>query len=198
MKLSYFFLSSGNKTRWLLTEARRDAVMAPIVDDLEAFGFSIKHSFWEGNGLYQPYALSVSTENFEAEFLKQLADGKFKAEFVISSRHGAGAALFHFLHELIHFMQDLEGRIQDPRDSLEAEAAVESIAAAYRLKQAGYAGAWRGAMGSVNWRSLAKLYERTQNAEDIRRRLIKSTGAPSPQKFITAPVLWKKLKRSGL
>ena len=195
--MAYLLKSDDNKTRWLLDEARRDAVMAPIVDDLEAFGFTIKHSFWEGNGKYQPYALSVSTENFEAEFLKQLADGKFKAEFVISSRHGAGAALFHFLHELIHFMQDMEGRIQDPRDSLEAEAAVESIAAAYRLKQAGYTEAWRGAMSSTNWRNLAKLYERTQDSEDIRRRLIKSTGVPSPQKFMTAPFLWKKLKPSG-
>lgn len=184
MNYFHYLLSRDDmKTRWLLREVQRDAVFAKIVDDLQAFGFVITHSFWEGSGMYQPMMVQGGSE---AEFRERHARGEMKARFRIGTRHGAGAALFSLLHELVHFNQDLEGKIFAPKEVLEAQAAQESIAAALRLRDLGYPYAWRGAMGSINARDMAKKYERERVFPPV---AFPPIAQDAPQ---TAATIWKK------
>jgi hypothetical protein len=177
--IGYLVSSDQEKTRWLLHYARRDPFFAAIVAELVRFGFDLKHPLKEGSGVYVPSVMSVNTDHFKTEFLEDIKAGKMKAKLRISSRHGAGAAAHHFLHELVHFWQDMHGLFVYPlqianetsvqldlvsqvavHKLCEAMAATEAIRGSYRLKTKGYPQAWRGAMGSINWRGMAKIYEK--------------------------------------
>ncbi len=174
MDIAYLLSSPEEKTRRLLKLARLDPLFAPIIDDLEKFGFEITHKYWGRSGSYTPYAVQVpedtSEETFATAFMAQWRAGEMPAKFQFSTRYGFAMNAHYFLHELMHFHQDMHGLLFTPISALdqrsyigltllcEALAETEAIRSSYRLKQAGHPAAWTGALLSFDWRGLAKCY----------------------------------------
>ena len=152
---SYITLPNHKKSQKLFDFAKKDIFYATIIAMLENRDFTIQHNYWGRPGSYIPQSSS-----------------KAPAKFRFSYRHGYSIVAHTFLHELIHFKQDMESRLprlinaQSEESYIqnvlacEAEAEIEALAASWRLKNAGHPQAWRGALLSFDWRRLAKLYQK--------------------------------------
>lgn len=162
----YLFSNDEQRTAQIFDLLRADEVCARVLDDLENYGYEISYPFFGNSGEYKSVTLAVTGTEYEAEFLKRFAHGEFKAKFSMSPRYGIGQNAFYFIHELIHFAQDLDGRLQsDDIMALECEAAVQSIKAAYLLGGI----VWEGALSSLDWGGLAKSYAKDQDIEKLKQ-----------------------------
>lgn len=194
----YLFSSDEERTAQVFNLLRADEVCARVLDDLESYGYEISYPFFGRSGEYKPYSLAVTGDNYEAEFLKRYGYGEFKAKFSMSPRYGIGQNAFYFIHELIHFAQDLDGRLQsDDLIDLECEAAVESIKAAYLLGGI----VWEGALSSLDWGRFARSYAKDQDIEKLKQRWHESAQkryyerkAPSKLENISPAHLWNRLR----
>lgn len=196
--IRYLCASNEQRTAQIFDLLRGDEVCARILDDLESYGFEISYPFFGSSGEYRPVTLAVTGEQYEAEFLKRFAHGEFKAKFSMSSRYGIGQNAFYFIHELIHFAQDMDGRLQsDDVLALECEAAVQSIKAAYLIGGI----VWEGALSSLDWGSLARSYAKDQDLKELEQRWHKSAQkryyerkASSKSENISPVHLWNNLR----
>ena len=166
------------RTERLFDNCAKDHDLLLIINDLVDFKYKIKYRFWGGPGTYHPKSIQTNTplnDAFLSEFSKQIQRDEHRAHFTLSWRHGKSVMLHTFIHELYHFHQDALGLLMTPLEldpiiqpdlkshikltlMNEAMAATEAIRASYRLKEAGYPHAWRGAFFSFNWHGLAKNY----------------------------------------
>ncbi len=174
------FKSKTEKTSWLLELANQDAFLKSIVEDLQKFGFEIKYSLLGRAGEYRPQALQTNVPINDAflDTLKiSIEAGEMPAKFKLSPRFGKSHMAHTFLHELIHFYQDMSGLFLTPLEHgsiiqpdlkshieitllCEAMAATEAIKASLRLKKEGRPEAWNGAFWSLDWHDLTKNYTR--------------------------------------
>jgi len=177
--ISYLALADDQKTRWMIALAEQDPFCATIVRELQAYGYSVRHRFYGPAGGYVPESLQVAATTDMAQALQQLRDNRaYEARFLLSSRRGGAQAAQYFLHELIHFWQDLHGLFLTPLRRagtpvvmldatshvrlscwLEAMAATEAIRAAHRLAHLGAPAAMQGTLASLDWRGLAVAYQ---------------------------------------
>tara|TARA_B100001989_G_scaffold242481_1_gene209285 strand:+ start:730 stop:1677 length:948 start_codon:yes stop_codon:yes gene_type:complete len=194
MALPYILQPKKDKTSQLLEIASQDPYFAELIHDLVDFGYEIKFPFFGQVGLYVPH--SISTEHLDTPekqqafangFVQSLANENApKAKFRLCASLGANVNAHTFLHEIMHFYQDMLGLYLIPLLEqgvypahldlqsfvnaflfCEAWAQTEAICASWRLKEKGINGPWLGAMASADWRDLAKQYEGDQDATAI-------------------------------
>lgn len=176
--LRYLMTPANTKTHELITLAKHDPFYAKIISVMEEYGYHVKHRYFGQNGAYIPATIHVAKECVVEDELKaQHAQGKLYASFSFSSRFGGAQIAHYWLHELMHFWQDLHGLLITPlkaKDSLpvmldapshitvtclcEAMAETESLRASWRLKETGYPIAWQGALSSLDWGKHARAY----------------------------------------
>ncbi len=178
-------MPSAQKHAALLSYAAQDPFFEKVLNDLGDFGHEVSFSFWGGAGAYIPFAVqteALDTPTKQAQFYqgfwKITESGQFKARFRLSSLMGVHGNAHSFLHELMHFYQDMYGLyllpiqeegafpvILDAYSDIvailfcEAYAQVEAIRASWRLLQSGNDLGWRGALSSPDWAGMAKVYE---------------------------------------
>lgn len=159
-KLEHFFACTA-----------RDVVYGPIMQDLQVYGVGLRYRFFRGNGLYKPQLSFLKNDHATPAVVKS------SAPLDVCMRHGAGMAVYQFLHEAYHFYQDSFGMFCTPLLRAgqpavlpdlksfvylvylcEAMAATESVRAAWRLKDGGNDLAWRGVMRSLDWRKISNQY----------------------------------------
>jgi hypothetical protein len=186
IKLPYTFCPIKDKRQAMIDVALKDPFFEPIVHDLIDYGHDITFPFFGGVGAYQPFAVStevLDTQDkqimFAQGFASQAVAGAFKAKFRLSIWFGRGGNAHSFLHELMHFYQDMLGLllmplkeqgvmpiIADLRTSViallfcEAWAEVEALRTCWSLKTNGVDDApWKGALNSPDWGGLARFYD---------------------------------------
>lgn len=194
----YLCASNERRTAQIFNLIRSDEVCARILEDLECYGYEILYPLFGRSGEYKPVTLAITGKEYEAEFMKRFVKREFKARFSLSPRYGIGQNAFYFIHELIHFAQDLDGRLQsDDLLSLECEAAVESIRAAYLLGGI----VWEGALSALDWGRLARCYAQNQDIEKLKqlwhqsaqKRYYQNKTVPKSENI--SPVhLWNRLR----
>ncbi len=189
----YLMTSSKRKRARLFAIAAKDKLFAGMLDDINDFGLELYFPFSAMGGAYQPFALS--TERLDSQqkqmqfvqgFWSMAEQGAFGAKINLSRFNSEGENAHIFLHEVMHFYQDMLGvyflPIQeqgvfpmtlDAPSALraflfcEAWAEVEAIRTSWALREKGDARAWRGAMKSKDWQSLARGYDANlQNGMD--------------------------------
>lgn len=191
--MPYLLMPNTEKAAWLMNLAAEDDIFAPIADDLQSFGYDIAFPFWGESGSYTPYALYAEEHDgdFEESVLQAHKGGELKAQFRISPRYGRSMNAHYWLHELMHFYQDLNGMFLTPlrkseemsamldaRSTImltlfcEAMAETEAIRASWRLREKGRPEAWRGAMISPDWSKLARQY-----AADVQSGIVEAEAA---------------------
>lgn len=160
----YLFSTSEARTAAIFTLLAGDETCAALLRDLKAYGYEIHYPLLGGGGRYEAITIRFSGIDFDTEFLVRHARGDFKAHFYLPPRFGLGQGAFYFLHELMHFAQDLRGDLQ-ARSVVEneQEAAVQSIIIAHRLGGA----VWEGARSSFDWGALARSYAQDHDAEKL-------------------------------
>lgn len=193
MVLPYLFKPAKAKISLLFEDIAQDERFEDILHNLAEFGYEIDFKLFGNAGLYIPH--SLATEKLDSVEKQQA----FANSFAISINHGTCMAKFHlcstlgrsvnahtFLHELMHFQQDMLGLYLIPLTEqgvypvhldlvsfisaflfCEAWAETEAICASWRLKEKGMPSAWKGAMASPDWKELARKYEQDQDAEAI-------------------------------
>ncbi len=155
--------------------------MAKIMDDLSDFGYEISFSTFGSAGSYQPFALATDKidtpekqHQFASGFWSMIGAGGALAKFKFSNLLSTDIAAHSFLHELMHFYQDMHGIyllplqeqgefpvLLDAKSDIvatmfcEAWAEVEAIRISWALKGKG----WRGAISSPDWKGLALNYD---------------------------------------
>lgn len=184
----FLLMPSAEKTQWLMQFARLDPFYARIVAMLEEYGHYVEHQFYGHSGAYLPDNIETAEECNTAEAVKMLhAQGVLKARFVFSSRFGGAQIAHYWLHELMHFWQDLHGLYLTPvkqKDAApimldaashvavtcfcEAMAETEALRASWRLKEQGHTIAWLGALASLDWGQQARAYDKDmQNMPEV-------------------------------
>lgn len=164
----------------------RDTYFEPIIHDLIDYGHDISFSVFGGAGAYQPFALSTEEldtpekqQQFSRGFWAMSESGQFRAKMKFSLWLGQGGNLHSFLHELMHFHQDMNGLYLSPlkeqgvlpmmlslRSSIaavlfcEAWAQTEAIRTCWSLREKGDARGWKGAINSPDWKNLARSYDK--------------------------------------
>lgn len=179
----YLVLSKTGKTHWLMSLAQQDPFYASIVTTLKRYGYHIEHPVFAQNGMYLPETIEITDTCVISDAIQQAhARGEIQARFVFSARYGSAQIAHYWLHELMHFWQDLHGLFLTPLQQphslpimmdvashiavtclCEAMAETEALRASWRLKQAGHDSAWRGALSSLDWGSHARAYMRDVN-----------------------------------
>lgn len=156
---------------------RRDRQCRALLNQLVRFGYRMRFPWLGGNGHYKSHGVGVSGEDYGGAFMSAHADGVFTADFAMSPRFGLGQNSFYFIHELMHFEQDMLGLLFSPLQRrhhqgvdldqesrwrvvsfCESLAMVESIRAADRLRRSGTAIVWEGALSSLDWGRAAQVY----------------------------------------
>lgn len=156
------------------------------MNDLIDFGCDIKFSFSKGTGAYTPFALSTEKLDtsekqmqFSHGFWSMAEAGQMKAQMVFSLRLGRAGNCHSFLHEVMHFYQDMYGLYLIPIKETgvfpicldlkstiigllfcEAWAETEAIRTCWSLKNKGNDTGWRGAITSHDWKALAVAYDK--------------------------------------
>ncbi|MEM6602584.1 MAG: hypothetical protein AAF621_00905 [Pseudomonadota bacterium] len=177
--IKYFFSSPETRTQMLLYYATHDQMMSTLVKKLENFGYRINFSWRLAHGQYDPIVLSLKNTKGVVGNLKDFfANNAPKANITLSRRAGLASNLHHFLHELVHFAQDIEGQLNFPmivkdqpvsllreQDFIdlylfnEAHAATEAIRASHRLMiRHNIPEAWWGCYLSRDWHDLSSRY----------------------------------------
>lgn len=179
-----------NKIYKLFDYAVQDPFFEPIVHDLVDFGHDIRFSMFGGAGAYQPHALlteCLGTQEKVDLFHKNLSL-KFGSEGMLArirlNRFASDGAVMHsFLHEVMHFYQDMHGLfftpleeesvfpiILDAKSSIlatlfnEAWAEVEALRTLYSLKRKHNLVLWPAALKHRDFGFLAEHYEREINS----------------------------------
>ncbi|MCB1532015.1 MAG: hypothetical protein KDJ35_04005 [Alphaproteobacteria bacterium] len=163
----HVFASDEARTNVIFELLGRDEFCAAILRDLKTYGYEISYPLFGPSGVYHSCLIKGEEgADFKAAFMQRHVRGDFKARFELSPRYGLGQNAFYFIHELIHFDQDLKGHLYS-RDMLvnECEAAVQSIMAAHRLGGV----VWEGALSSLDWGTLARIYGRDQDEEALQQ-----------------------------
>lgn len=169
---------------YLFDEASKDAFFAPVVDDLVRYGYDIRRSFKDGLGAYAPYALEIEQlqtaeryEQFLSEFKRKHDAGDVVARLRFFFWNGRAVNAHIFLHELMHFYQDMFGLYFSPlkeegvfpvkldaRSTImlilfnEAWAETQALRSSWALKEQGFDLCWEGALRSCDWKDLAQSY----------------------------------------
>ncbi|MGH1376093.1 MAG: DUF6782 family putative metallopeptidase [Alphaproteobacteria bacterium] len=185
LSLSYLKMSDAEKCKVLLSYALQDKLFEKIIDDLSDYGYEVSFSFFGGAGAYMPFAVATeSLDNpskqaqFSSGFWRMIESGQYKARFRLSLFAGLHGAAHSFLHEMMHFYQDMYGLYALPLQEqgrfpiclnansdivailfCEAFAQVEAIRTSWALLQTGDDLGWRGALSSPDWAGLAKQYD---------------------------------------
>jgi len=174
----FALMTAEQKTHWLIELARLDPFYARVVKILEDYGYHIQHRFYGHSGAYLPENIEI-IEECETELAVQAlhAQGDLKAKFAFSFRFGGAQIAHYWLHELMHFWQDLHGLFLTPLQQkgaipvmldapshvavtcfCEAMAETEALRASWRLKEKGFPVAWQGALSSQDWGQHARFY----------------------------------------
>ncbi|MGH1379239.1 MAG: DUF6782 family putative metallopeptidase [Alphaproteobacteria bacterium] len=179
------FISSGNKSAAMINYAMHNKFFENVLYDLFDFGHNISFSLFSSTGAYQ--ALSVSTEKIDTKekqqqfahsFLNTIEKGQSKAQLKFSAFSDDEINAHYFLHELMHFYQDMQGlyllpihekgvfpTLLDAKSDVisillcEAWAEVEAIRTSWALKENGHPQGWNGAITSPDWKDLAISYD---------------------------------------
>lgn len=159
------FTSADIRQQYLRAVATQSAMHQPIMEALEAQGYTLDYCWRLHAGQYIPQRrLAENTSTIAAKFHLPLL--------------ASMPRLSHdWLHELLHFRQDQQGllflpqqkedrliALLEPESALwrdlfcEAQAEVETLIAAYELAQHGEYSVWKGALQAKEWRALAKAY----------------------------------------
>lgn len=194
----YLFSSNKTRTAQMMNVLLPDGFCATIIRDLESYGYDISYPFFGLSGAYRPLLVSANIKNFDKAFMDKHQNDEFKAKFSMSPRYGLGQNAFYFIHELVHFKQDLEGRLQiDDPMALECEAALESIKAAYRLGGV----VWQGALSSLDWGRLAKSYAQSEDEKALKRlwqerhqKYYERKKITSAQDTVSAAHMWNRMR----
>lgn len=185
MAIQHLFLNSQKRVQDLIAAAAVDvALYEAVVEDFVDFGHKIDFYWRGGAGLYLPHILATErldtarkSEMFSQAFLEQCDRKLFPARIGLLRMQSFALQLHTFLHEVMHFYQDMHGFyyaplreegvfpvMLDARSRVvltlfnECWAACESIRAGWRLKEQGHDAAWRGALMSKDWSDLARVY----------------------------------------
>ncbi len=160
--------------------------MSRIIHDLNDFGHDISFSLFTNMGAYEPFALSTESldtaekqQQFAHGFWDMFESGNMKAKLRFSAFCGADINAHYFLHEIMHFHQDMNGLyllplqeqgtfpiLLDAKSDIvaimfcEAWAEIEAIRSSWALREKGNDSGWRGALKSSDWRNLAIAYDR--------------------------------------
>ena len=185
ISLSYILEIEEKKRDRLLDFAMKDEFFKGIIHDLIDYGYKIKFSILGGAGAYKPFALSSEKldtpqkqQQFTHGFWKMSEAGNMKAKIQLSLLLGAGGNAHSFLHEILHFYQDMYGLYFLPLKEqrvfptsldangnivsilfCEAWAEIETIRTCWSLAQKGDDLGWVGAINSPDWKDLAKSYD---------------------------------------
>ncbi len=181
----YIFEPSKKKRDRLLSFAMKDDFFASIIHDLIDYGYEVKFSVFGTAGAYKPFALSTEKldtthkkQQFINGFWKISESGNMKAKIQLSSLLGARGNAHNFLHEIMHFYQDMYGLYFLPLKEqgvfpisldansnivsmlfCEAWAEIETIRTCWALAKKGDNSGWIGAINSPDWKDLAKNYD---------------------------------------
>ena len=169
----------------MLSYAMGDSFFASIIHDLNDFGYEIRFPLFGRAGAYEPFALSTEKidtpekqQQFASGFWSMFEAGNMKAKLRFSAILGADVNAHYFLHEIMHFYQDMHGLYMLPLQEegvfptlldansdivaimfCEAWAEVEAIRASWALRRNGDDSGWKGAIKSPDWRDLALSYD---------------------------------------
>ncbi len=186
MKLPYLITANSTKRADMLSYATGDKFFSSIVHDLNDFGHEISFSGFGGAGAYEPFALSTEKigtpekqQQFTNGFWNMFEAGRMKAKLRFSAILGADINAHYFLHELMHFYQDMHGLYMLPLQEegafptlldaesdivaimfCEAWAEVEAIRASWSLREHGDKRGWNGAIKSPDWQDLSMIYDK--------------------------------------
>ncbi len=183
----YILYTAKYKRKIMIDYALKDSFFEPIVHDLIDYGYEITFSIFGGAGAYHPHALTTEALDtpekrsmFTNGFKREVEVGTFKAKIKLSLWLGRGGNIHSFLHELMHFYQDMLGFyllplkeqgvvpvMADARTSViallfcEAWAQVEALRACWSFRHRNVDSApWKGALASPDWGSLARFYDK--------------------------------------
>lgn len=173
----------------ILSYTVQDEFFNDIIDDVLDYGLEISFSMFGGAGAYQPFALSTEAldtpekqHQFAQGFWRMSEVGALKCQIQLSSVAGLRVNMHSFLHEAMHFYQDMRGlylmpiqedevfpTMIDAKSNIvailfnEAWAQTEALRASWSIKEkTGDARGWQGALKSPDWKALACAY-----AEDV-------------------------------
>ncbi len=179
------FQSSQIKVQRLFDYAGHDPFFERVSHDLIDFGHDIRFSLFGGSGAYRPYGLCTDVldspekyEKFHIGFSRAHERGEMNARIVLPALGGQGRAAHLFLHEMMHFYQDMCGLYLVPLQERgvfpfaldayseivailfsEAWAQTEAIRASWAIREKGDDLGWRGAVSSPDWGDLARRYD---------------------------------------
>ena len=164
----FFPLGSGTKrTNTLINMVQKDDFFAPLLTATETGKLLIKHHYSYIAARYIP-----STEE------------NTPPTIFLSRRYSMAINAHLLLHELVHYRQDEDGQLVTPHSlqegehrhlppqeivsrymACEAEAAIQAIAASWRLAtMAREETAWQGALRSKPWRKLTQRYQQMRRS----------------------------------
>lgn len=181
----YITQNRAQKYLQLREYAAHDTFFEGVLNDLTDFGHEVRFSLLGGAGAYIPFA--VETEKldtpqkqaqFSYGFWKIIESGRVRAKFCLPYLSTPALNAHIFLHELMHFYQDMFGTyflplkegeevnaVLDAKSDIvailfnEAWAQTEAIRVSWSLAQQGEDLGWKGAMQSKDWRGIARAYE---------------------------------------
>lgn len=180
-----FFLPSQIKKQKLLSLAARDSFFELIVHDIIDYGLDLRFRAFGGAGAYRPYALRTepldgpeTLKAFQHAMGRMFGTGQVSVRIRLSCFASEGVAVHSFLHELMHFYQDMHGLyfmpieeervfpvILDARSHVmcvlfnEAWAQVEAIRASYSLaRKANKTALWDAALKHRDFGYMAHQY----------------------------------------
>ena len=185
MNFLYVMGSARRKQGMLVSYAVQDPFFARILDDMTDFGYRLRFSWRDGTGVYGPFALRTEKldtpekiEQFSAGFHGLMEEGTLFAKIGLPAFAGQDVHAHLFLHEMVHFYQDMCGLYFVPLQEegvfpvcldaksdivailfCEAWAAVEAIRTSWALREKGDDLGWRGAMFLPDWKGLAQGYD---------------------------------------
>ncbi len=170
----------------MISYSMGDKFMSSIVHDLNDFGYDIGFSIFASAGAYEPFSLSTEKidtpekqHQFVSGFWSMFEAGNMKTKLRFSTFLDSDISAHYFLHEIMHFYQDMNGlyllplqeqgvfpNILDVKSDIvaiifcEAWAQTEAIRASWSLREKGNDRGWRGAIKSPDWRELALAYDK--------------------------------------
>ena len=182
---SYILKPANKKRADIVSYAMQDKFMAGIMHDLTDFGYDIGFHLFGGAGAYQPFAMAtekidspLKQQQFSSGFWSMIEAGNVKAKLRFSMLLGEVGNAHSFLHELMHFYQDMHGLyllplqeqgvfpvLLDAKSDIvaylfcEAWAEIEAIRTSWFLREKGNNSGWLGAINSPDWSSLARKYD---------------------------------------
>ena len=179
-------VSADRKKEEMFSFAMKDDFFAGILHDLIDFGYEINFSVFGGAGVYVPKALRteqidspLKQQQFASGFWAKVEAGELRAKMRFSSLLSIDTNTHYFLHELMHFYQDMHGLYLTPLQEqgtapicldaksyivaivfCEAWAETEAIRASWALREKGDERGWSGVTKSPDWRELALAYDK--------------------------------------